>query len=129
MAPGPTARVTRGLSGRIRFALPDAFIDPPDDERGRRDRVVDAVMYLVAFTISTASLVDTWELHPPWLRPVAVVAVIATVGSLHWRRTHPEAVGIGVAAVSVVLITAPFVATFNAAIRARGRALAVAAAL
>jgi signal transduction histidine kinase len=118
------SRLPRWLSS----SLPDV-VDAPGARRTRRDRIVDAVMYLVAFTISTASLVDTWELHPPWLRPVAVVAVIATVGSLHWRRTHPEAVGIGVAAVSVVLITAPFVATFNAAIRARGRALAVAAAL
>jgi len=42
---------------------------------------------------------------------------------------HPGAVGIGVAAVSVVLITAPFVALFNAAIRARGRDLAVTAGL
>ena len=81
----------------MRSALPDAFVDPPGEARHARDRIVDAVMYLVAFAISTATLVDTWELHPPWLRPVAVVAVIATVVSLRWRRTHPGAVGIGVA--------------------------------
>ncbi len=86
MAPQSTARVTRGLSGWIRSSLPDVVIDPPDEERGRRDRVVDATMYLVAFAISVATLVDTWELHPPWLRPVAVVGVIATVGALRWRR-------------------------------------------
>jgi hypothetical protein len=129
MAPQSTARVTRGLSGWIRSSLPDVVIDPPDEERGRRDRVVDATMYLVAFAISAATLVDTWELHPPWLRPVAVVGVIATVGALRWRRTHPAAVGIGVAAVSVLLTTAPFVALFNAAIRARGPALAITAGL
>jgi hypothetical protein len=121
--------MTHGLSGRLRSALPDVVVDAPDEERDRRDRVVDATMYLVAFAISTATLVDTWELHPPWLRPVAVVAVIATVVALRWRRTHPGAVGIGVAAVSVPLTTAPFVALFNAAIRARGRDLAVAAGL
>jgi len=121
--------MTQGLSGRLRSALPDVVVDAPDEERDRRDRVVDATMYLVAFAISTATLVDTWELHPPWLRPVAVVAVIATVVALRWRRTHPGAVGIGVAAVSVPLTTAPFVALFNAAIRARGRDLAVAAGL
>jgi signal transduction histidine kinase len=121
--------VNLGLPGWLRFALPDVVIDAPDEERVRRDRVVDATLYLVAFAISTATLVDTWELHPPWLRPVAVVAVIATVVSLRWRRTHPAAVGIGVAAVSVLLITAPFVALFNAAIRARGRDLAVIAGL
>ncbi len=129
MARQATPRVTHGLSGRLRSALPAVVIDAPDEERGRRDRVVDATMYLVAFAISTATLVDTWELHPPWLRPVAIVVVIATVVALRWRRTHPAAVGIGVAAVSVLFITAPFVATFNAAIRARGRELAVVAGL
>jgi signal transduction histidine kinase len=104
-------------------------IDAPDADRGRRNRVVDTAMYLVAFAISAANLIDTWELHPPWLRPVAIVAVIATVLSLRWRRTHPGAVGVFVTAVSVVLITAPFVASFNAAVRARGRDLAVVTAL
>jgi signal transduction histidine kinase len=118
-----------GLSGRLRSALPAVVIDAPEEERDRRDRVVDAAMYVVAFAISTATLVDTWELHPPCLRPVAVVVVIASVVALRWRRTHPGAVGIGVAAVSVLLITAPFVALFNAAIRARGRDLAVTAGL
>jgi hypothetical protein len=117
MASQSTSRAAQGLAGRLRSTLP-AVVDAPYGARARRDRVVDAAMYLVAFAISTASLVDTWELHPPWLRPVAVAAVIATVVALRWRRTHPGAVGIGVGAVSVVLITAPFVAAFNAAVRA-----------
>jgi signal transduction histidine kinase len=125
MARQATARFTRWIGS----ALPAAVIDAPDEERGRRDRVVDALMYLFAFAISTATLVDTWELHPPWLRPVAVAVVIASVVALRWRRTHPGAVGIGVAAASVVFVVAPFVATFNAAIRARGRDLAVVAGL
>ena len=103
MAHQSTPRAARSLSARLRSALP-AVVPPdaPDGEGGRRDRVVDASMYLVALLISTASLADTWELRlPPWLRPVAVAAVIATVGSLRWRRTHPGAVGIGVGAVSV----------------------------
>jgi signal transduction histidine kinase len=123
------ARVTQGLSGWIRSALPGVVIDDPDEGRARRDRIVDAAMYFVAFAISTATLVDTWDLHPVWLRPVAVVAVLATVVALHWRRTHPGAVGVFVAAVSVVLIPAPFVAAFNAAIRAPGRLLAITAGL
>ena len=122
-------RWSRRLPRWISSALPDVVIDTADEGRTRRDRLVDAAMYLVAFAISAATLVDTWELHPPWLRPVAVAGVIATVVSLRWRRTHPGAVGIFVAAVSVVLITAPFVAAFNAAIRARGRDLAVVAGL
>src|SRR4051794_18148784 len=129
MARQPIPPETPGLSDQLRSALPAVVVDAPGEDHGRRDRVVDAAMYLVALAISTATLVDTWELHPAWLRPVAVVAVVATVVALRWRRTHPGAVGIGVAAVSVLLITAPFVALFNAAIRARGRDLAIAAGL
>jgi signal transduction histidine kinase len=130
MAIRSTARVIRGLSGWTRPTLP-AVVDAPDEERGGRDRVVDAVMYLVAFAIGFATLVDTWELHPPWLRPVAIVFGIAGLVSLHWRRSHPAAVGIFTSAVSIVIVTsgANFVALFNAAIRARGRDLAIIAGL
>ncbi len=116
----------------MRAALPDVVIDAPDAERGRRDRLVDAAIYLVAIAISAATLATTWELHPPWLRGVAIVVGLASLISLHWRRTHPAAVGIGVAAISTVIITASganLVATFNAAIRARGRDLAIVAGL
>jgi signal transduction histidine kinase len=57
------------------------------------------------------------------------VVGIGTIVSLRWRRTHPAAVGIGIGAVSTVIITASganLVATFNAAIRARVRDLTVA---
>jgi signal transduction histidine kinase len=90
------------------------------------------VTYLVAFAIAAATLATTWELHPPWLRVVAIVVGIAALVSLRWRRTHPAAVGIGVAAVATVIITASganLVATYNAAVRARGRDLAVVAGL
>ena len=128
MARQPTARFTDGLSGWMRSALPAVVIDAPDEVRGRRDRVVDATMYLLALAGGAATISDTWELHAPWLRIVATVVGIATVVSLRWRRTHPAIVGTWVAAVSVVIITASgaaLVATFNAAIRARGRDLAV----
>jgi signal transduction histidine kinase len=127
-----TARFTHRLSGWMRSALPGVVIDAPDEERGRRDRVVDATIYLVAFAISAATLAGTWQMHPPWLRVVAVVVGIATLVSLHWRRTHPAAVGIGIGAVSLVILTASganLAATFNAAIRARGRDLAIIAGL
>ncbi len=116
----------------MRSALPGVVIDAPDEERGRRDRVVDATIYLVAFAISAATLAGTWQMHPPWLRVVDVVVGIAALVSLHWRRTHPAAVGIGIGAVSLVILTtsgANLAATFNAAIRARGRDLAVIAGL
>src|SRR5215218_2099649 len=132
MARQATARFTDGLSGWLRSALPGVVIDAPDEERGRRDRVVNAAIYLVAFAISAATLAGTWEMHPPWLRVVAVVVGIATLVSLRWRRTHPAAVGIGIGAVSLVILTASganLVATFNAAIRARGRDLAIVAGL
>ena len=131
MARQATARFTDGLSGWMRSALPGVVIDAPDAERGRRDRLVDATIYLLAFVISAATLVDTWELHPPWLRVVAIVVGIATLVSLRWRRTHPAAVGIFIGAVSLVIITASgaiLAAAFNAAIRARGRDLAVSSA-
>ena len=132
MARQATARFTDGLSGWLRSALPDVVIDAPDAERARRDHLVDATIYLVAFAISAATLAGTWQMHPPWLRVVDVVVGIATLVSLHWRRTHPAAVGIGVGAVSLVVLTASganLAATFNAAIRARGRDLAVIAGL
>jgi signal transduction histidine kinase len=123
---------THALSEWMRSALPGVVIDAPAEERGRRDRVVDATMYLVAFVIATATLADTWELHPPWLRVVDFVVGIGALVSLRWRRTHPAAVGIGVGAVALVILTASganLVATFNAAIRARGRDLAIIAGL
>ena len=127
MARQATARFTRWIP-----ALPAAVVDAPGEGRRRRDRLVDAAMSLVSFAIAAATLATTWELHPPWLRVVAIVAGIATLVSLRWRRTHPAAVGIGIGAVSTVIITASganLVATFNAAIRARGRDLAIVAAL
>ena len=128
MARPATARFTDGLSGWLRSALPGVVIEARDEERGRRARVVDAMVYLGAFVIGAATLAGTWEMHPPWLRLVAVVVGIATLVSLHWRRTHPAAVGIGIGAVSLVILTASganLAAVFNAAIRARGRDLAV----
>src|SRR3954454_8982868 len=127
-----TARLTESLPGWWRSARPGAVIDADDEERGRRDRVVDATIYVIAFAISAATLAGTWEMHPPWLRVVAIVIGIATLVSLHWRRTHPAAVGIGVGAVALVILPASganLAATFNAAIRARGRDLAIIAGL
>src|SRR5918912_1054866 len=132
MARHATARFADGLSGALRSALPGVVIDAPDEERGRRDRVVDATIYLVAFAISAATLAGTWDMHAPWLRVVDVVVGIATLVALHWRRAHPAAVGIGIGAVSLVILTASganLAATFNAAIRARGRDLAIIVAL
>src|SRR4051794_38062532 len=132
MERGATARLTESLSGWWRSARAGAVIDAPDEERGPRDRVVDAIIYLGAFAISAVTLAITWEMHPTWLRVVAIVVGIATLVSLHWRRTHPAAVGIGVGAVSLVILPASganLAATFNAAIRARGRDLAIIAGL
>ena len=100
-----TARFTDRLSGWMRSALPGVVIDAPDEERGRRGRVVDATIYLLAFAIGAGTLADTWELHPPWLRVVAIVVGIAAIVALRWRRTHPGVVGIGVMAVAIVIVT------------------------
>src|SRR3954465_8550389 len=95
MAPPVTARFTRWLGS----ALPGVVIDTPEEGRGRRDRVVDATIYLVARAISAATLAGTWHMHAPWLRIVDVVVGIATLVPLHWRRTHPAAVGVAAGAV------------------------------
>ena len=123
-----TARFSRW----IHSALPAAVIDAPDEVRGPRDRAVDAAMYLISFLIASATLATTWELHPPWLRVVAIVVGLGAIVSLRWRRTHPAEVGIGVGAIATVIITASganLVALFNAAIRARGRDLWIVAGL
>jgi signal transduction histidine kinase len=123
-----TARFTRWVGS----ALPGVVPDAPDEKRGLRDRIVDAAMYLGSFLVAAATLATTWDLHPPWLRPVAIGIGIAALVSLRWRRTHPAAVGIGVTAVATVIITASganLVATYNAAVRARGRDLAIVAGL
>ncbi len=124
--------MTQGLSGWIGSALPAAVIDAPDEEHGRRDRIVDATIYLLAFVISAATLADTWEQLAPWLRVVSIVLGIATLVSLRWRRTHPTAVGVFTGTLALVIITASganLAAAFNAAIRARGRDLAAVALL
>jgi signal transduction histidine kinase len=111
---------------RFPRSLPGVVLDAPEEGRGRRDRIVDAVIYFYAFAIGLATLIDTWDLHPGWLRPIAIVFFLAGVASLHWRRTHPAAVGYFAAGVAVLIVTtgANFAALFNAAIRCRGRDLA-----
>src|SRR3954452_14028812 len=101
MSQRATTRFTDALSGWLRSALPDVVIDATDEERARRDHLVDATIYLVAFASSAFTLADAWQMLPRWLRVVSVVVGIATLVSLHWRRTHPAAVGIGIGAVSL----------------------------
>jgi signal transduction histidine kinase len=126
-----SAGFTQSVSGWMRSALPDVVVDPAS-ERGRRARVLDATAYVFAFAVATATQVDTWDEQAGWLRVVSIVVGIAALVSLRWRRTHPAAVGIGIGAVALVILTASganLVATFNAAIRARGRDLAIIAGL
>src|SRR3954447_22992002 len=132
MARDATAGSTNALSGWLRSALPALVADDPDEAGGRRVGVLDALAYTFSFAIGAATLVDTWELQPPWLRPVAIVVGLAALVSLRWRRTHPAAVGIGIGIVALVIITASganLVATFNAAVRAAGRDLSIIAGL
>ena len=60
--------------------------EDPTEARGRRDHVVDAAMYVFATVVGAATLADTWDEHPTWLRVVAIVVGIATVVSLRWRQ-------------------------------------------
>ena len=125
-----TASSTPDLAGWIRFTLPGALIDAREEDRGRRDRVVDAAMYVVAFAIGAVALAETWTLHPSWLRGADPAIGLAALAALHWRRTHAAAVGVLTAAASVAIVAASgpaLIATFNAAIRARGRDLVLVA--
>jgi signal transduction histidine kinase len=115
----------------LRSTVPDV-VEARDEERGPRDRVVDAAVILGALAMGAAVLAGTWASLPPWLRVVNVVVGIPTIVSLRGRRTHPAAVAIGVGAVSLVVLTgggANLVAAFTAAVRARGRDLAVVSGL
>jgi signal transduction histidine kinase len=103
-----------------------------DAEPSRHARRVDLALYAGATLIGAAALADTWSTHPSWLRPIAIVVGIASVVALRWRRTHPGRVGIGIGIASLVILPvsgAALAATFNAAIRCRGRELAIVAGL
>jgi signal transduction histidine kinase len=118
-----------GPQGRL-AAWASAVLPPvvPDGELGPSARRADAALYAIAVLIGTATMVDTWEIHPPWLRPIAVVVGIGSVVALRWRRSHPGPVGIGIGVASLVILSvsgASLAATFNAAIRCRGRDLAI----
>jgi len=131
MATPATTRFTLDLPRRLRSAVPDVPIDDRQQDRGRRDRVVDATMYLFA-SLGAVALADTWSVHPVWSRIPDLAIGLAAVAALRWRRSHPGAVGLLTAAASIVTIAASgavLVATFNAAIRARSRDLVLIAAL
>ncbi len=127
MARQTTASFTSALSRSLRSALPEVPIESPERKRGRRDRAVDAAMYLIAFAIAAVAVGDTWMQHAGWLRAAEVVTGIAAVAALHWRRSHPATVGLFTAGISIVVIAASgaqLVAAFNAAVRARAVDLA-----
>lgn len=118
----PANRLVAWLTAALPAVVPDA------DRPGRTTRRVDAGVYAFATLIATATLVDAWEVHPPWLRVVATVVGIGSIVALRWRRTHPAQVGIGIGVLSLFVLTvsgAALAATFNAAIRCRGRDLAI----
>ena len=131
MASPATARFTLDLARRMRSALPAVVIDAHAQDGGRRDRVVDATMYVFAL-LGAVALADTGNAHPSWSRVLDFAIGLVAVAALRWRRSHPGAVGLFTAAASIVFITASgavLVASFNAAIRARGRDLVLVAAL
>ncbi|MCA1677524.1 MAG: hypothetical protein LC777_00545 [Actinobacteria bacterium] len=101
MATPATARFTLDLPRRLRSAVPDVPIDDRQQDRGRRDRVVDATMYLFA-SLGAVALADTWSVHLVWSRIPHLAIGLAAVAALRWRRSHPGAVGLLTAAASIV---------------------------
>ncbi len=118
--------------GASHWGLPAVVLDAPDDVRGRRDRLVDAVVLLFALVVGAATMQDAWAEHPPWLRVVAIVVGLASCAALRWRRSHPAELGIalGILALGILPVSGAFTAAaFNAAIRAPARAVATIAGL
>src|SRR3954451_18833685 len=101
------ARPTPDLPRWMRSALLlGALIDAREGDRKRRERVVDAAMYLVALNGRGIGVADTWTQQAAWVGLANVAVGLAALAALHWRRTQPETVGLWITAASVVIVAA-----------------------
>ena len=75
-----------------RLLLPGGMLDAPEGaRRGRtaRDWLVDVVMYLVAITLSSMALVDTWDDHSDVMKVVDIALGVVALVVIWRRREHP----------------------------------------
>jgi signal transduction histidine kinase len=115
-----------------RELLPAGLFEPPGSRRSARDLAVDALMMIAAAGISAALLVDSWDDHNGLTAAIDIAVGSLAWIALWWRRRHPAALGIGCGILALVSAGAAgpaLFATFNAAIRASTRVVAVVAAL
>jgi signal transduction histidine kinase len=100
--------------------LPGELRENPDGRRSPRDWIVDALMFLVAFSVGAAVLADTWNEHGDFMALVDIVLGFVSLIALWWRRTHPGPVGVLTAVASIASASAAgptLVAGFNVALR------------
>ena len=110
-----------------RQLLPTAVMEPSQDQRAARDRVIDGALVVVAAVLGGVLLASSSEVRDAWSLWLDVALGSVACLAVALRRRHPT----GVAVVALVATTfsllagvAALVALFNAAVRASPRALA-----
>jgi signal transduction histidine kinase len=100
--------------------LPGELSDRPDGRRSARDWIVDALMYVIAFTLGALALADTWEAHGDVMGAVDIVLGVIGLVALWWRRSHPGTVAVLITVFSAISGAAAgpwIIAGFNVALR------------
>ena len=108
-----------------RALLPGDLRDDPDG-RSPRDWIVDGVMVLVAIGVGLLVFAESEAEHSEAMAFVDVLLGLAALAALWWRRSHPAAVGVFTAALSIVSAFASgpaLIAGFNVALRGSRRGI------
>jgi signal transduction histidine kinase len=116
------------LSRWQRLVLPGGLVESANAGRSPRDWVVDVVMFAASLGLGSVVLAGNWDMHPSPTRPLDILGGLVACLALWRRREHPVAVAVLAIALSSVCSLAAgaaLAAGFNAAMRARPRAVAV----
>jgi signal transduction histidine kinase len=109
-----------------RHMLPGALLEEPGAKRTGRDWLVDVVLSLLAIAIGIAIFGPTEDQHSELGALIDLVAGVAGLIALWWRRRFPVAVAVltlGCSAFSAFVAGAGLIALFNVALRGSRRAL------
>jgi signal transduction histidine kinase len=104
--------------------LPGELHEKPDGRRSARDWIVDVTMWIIAIVVGALALGDTWDAHSEAMAIVDIALGVVALVALWWRRTHPGAVGVLTATLSVISGAAAgpgLIAGFNVALRGSRR--------